>query len=437
MRNRRVIAIDLGSAFTKIALRSDWERPTQLLHDIPMASTLETFCVPSVVANVAGTWLVGRAAADQLPGPHVHIYRNWKARIFPDLDDARRRDANGPKVPAAPSAHTPAELATAFLQGIRRLFEQDLRLKPYLDLPTRACIPSLGNAEFGEALARDLLGRSGWNCSVGRTALAEPESNAIGLITRGRNATWFPSHVPYQRFNGRSVYLPRMIGRPLSDMLRAMTGAYGLLVTDVGAFTTDFGHVLFDATYSTDTWNRPQVTHRSRKLGVRDLDRRVYKALSEPVQEAIAAAPGIWEHRKRTLYSGEPVAVRNPAGGTFVIGEGAQGREIAGLVKNFAEEIWEAREAFLRDTGVKPTQGEALTGGGVLIPAVRATLVDRLREANTRWIYDLQDAAEVRRQHTDINGYADERTIERQLIVNREHLRGGSAIGACSVFVEA
>jgi hypothetical protein len=52
MTNNEILCIDFGSAYTKIAFRSGWNAPAELLKDVPIAGKETSFCIPSVVARV-------------------------------------------------------------------------------------------------------------------------------------------------------------------------------------------------------------------------------------------------------------------------------------------------------------------------------------------------------------------------------------------------
>ena len=71
MKNRTLLSIDLGSAYTKLAIRRDWHDESQLLRDLPLATPEVDFCVPSVVTRVEGSggreWLTGAKAAARPP----------------------------------------------------------------------------------------------------------------------------------------------------------------------------------------------------------------------------------------------------------------------------------------------------------------------------------------------------------------------------------
>jgi hypothetical protein len=243
--------------------------------------------------------------------------------------------------------------------------------------------------------------------------------------------------VSFQPYYGRSPLLQGMIGPPLSRMFRAMSGEFGLLVSDIGAFTTDFGYVRFDASFATDDWNRPIIVQESFRLGIRDLDLEVIESLIPETQGVIKGIrPADWERAKPALYRGSAAALRNPSGGTLVVGEGQEARAIARAVEAFAERVWKARENFIQARVLGPLQGEALTGGGAMIPGIRNVLLERIRLAGRLWIYDLLDRDGPMRELTDARGGVDQRALEALIRGNQELIRGGSAIGGCSVFFE-
>ena len=84
MRNGQVLAIDLGSAYTKIAVRQGWNVNAMLIRGTALSDGAadEDYCIPSVVARVRGNWIAGADAANQVRGPGVEVYRNWKAGLF-------------------------------------------------------------------------------------------------------------------------------------------------------------------------------------------------------------------------------------------------------------------------------------------------------------------------------------------------------------------
>lgn len=443
MHNRAVLAIDFGSAYTKIGLRTAWNTDSVLLRDMPLAPRDATFCIPSVVARVESQrrreWLIGVAGANQLPGEGVKLYQNWKTGLFAD------KPAGGGDASATAADSGKGEYVEVAVQFFRVLREDLQRMRFEHDvtaLPVRICIPKLADGDASSRVILAILEEAGWRPAEGRSTLYEPESNALGILSRGRNATWIPPVRDFKPAPERSVNLPRMLEPRLAQAFRAvlnpkMRDYYGVLVTDIGAFTTDFGYVRFDSSFRTDDWNIPVITQQSYELGVRELDRAVVQRLSPLAQEAIERTrPGDWETLKNSVYRGEVVALRNPKGGVLRIGEGIEALKIRNAITAFADEVWRARRRFLSANQCGSIDAETLTGGGAMIPLVRELLTQRMRAESASWIHDLLDEEEPRSAIPSRDGHVDERAVEARARQNRELVRGGSAIGACSVFFE-
>jgi len=191
MKNARVVCIDFGSAYTKIAVRPDWDEPAQLIRDVPLAGKDTSFCIPSVVAHVERgegvRWLAGEAAAGQRPGNGVTIHRHWKARLF-----SERQQEQGVNDPLGHGQGVYHEVGVAFFKEIRDTLRQ-MALSVNIDkCPVRLCIPRLGNDEEARRRMAAILKEAGWRSVENRPTVYEPESNVCGVFTRGRNATWFP-----------------------------------------------------------------------------------------------------------------------------------------------------------------------------------------------------------------------------------------------------
>src|SRR5262245_46984861 len=80
------LCVDFGSAYTKVALRPDWDAPTQLLKEEKLNLDELHVCVPTVVARVKRgdetQWAWGLTAAGMKEGNGIKVYRNWKQRFF-------------------------------------------------------------------------------------------------------------------------------------------------------------------------------------------------------------------------------------------------------------------------------------------------------------------------------------------------------------------
>ena|SRR5437899_2817189 len=105
-------------------------------------------------------------------------------------------------------------------------------------------------------------------------------------------------------------------------------------------------------------------------------------------------------------------------------------------VSSFADRVWQARQEFCEMSIQDSIHAETLTGGGAMIPLVRQTLIKRIKAEGVKMIHDLLDKDEPRRALADRDGHADERAVEDRARQNLELVRGGCAIGACSVFFE-
>ncbi|MEX2156699.1 MAG: hypothetical protein WD773_07645 [Gemmatimonadales bacterium] len=427
MQGRDVLTVDLGSSYTKIGRREGWNANAILVRDLPLAPRDVTFCIPSVVAHIerpkGERWLIGVEAASQLRGPGVTIYENWKRGLFSAAASAADQKES-------------ARVAVQFFLTLREHLPEDLA-----ELPIRVCIPKLGNGDETQRLLTNILCDAGWQVATKRPTVFEPEANALGILSRGRNRTWRPRYLDFTGGPERAPYLPSMLEPSLSSVLRRATlrekfEYYGVLVTDIGAFTTDFGYARFEPSFFSDDWNQPPISQRSSELGIRELDDEVLQRLDSASREAVQSAPsGEWDRLKTQLYKGESIAFAGPKGGTVIIGEGKAARTIKGTVAGFADRVWQTRQEFsmsLKDS----IHAEVLTGGGAMIPLIRQNLMKRMKTEGVNMIYDLFDKDEPRRALADGDADVDERAVEERARENIELVRGGCAVGGCSVFFE-
>lgn len=430
MNNQEVLSIDLGSAYTKVALRTGWNTDTQLVRDTGLATKDATYCIPSVVACVTregkDKWLIGAGAANQIPGPGVRIYENWKAALF------------GMHSPLQPEESR--TLARRFFESLRRTLSLGELWDDINSVPLRVCIPKLGdNENLSEQTLVEILEGAGWKCAVGRTTVFEPESNVLGVLSRARNVTWMPPYEDFRPWLGRSVHLPSMLEPNIQKAFRkwAKGDPYGVLVIDIGAFTTDFGYVLFDTSFWTDNWNKPIIRQQSIPLGIRDLDEEVKNLLTPQAREAIEGSSSAeWERNKTALYSGKDVAFRHPTSGVIVVGKGGEAEAVKGAVESFAQRVVQARRHFYKTHELARIDAQILTGGGAMIPGLRQ-VAKADHDTNRPFTYhDLLDEDEPRRVLPKLDNHDDEQAIEARGRQNRELVRGGSAIGGCSVFFE-
>ena len=440
MKNRRLVSIDLGSAYTKIAIRRDWNGESDLLRDLPHSSDEVDFCVPSVVARVEEKgdtrWLIGSAAGARTPGEGVRIYRYWKARLFATDSHQVRRDEMG-QVPQADGGDDYEEVAIQFFRGLRKSLERSPYGADVAASAVRVCVPRIDAADMDGRVGR-ILHAAGWRPAHGRVTVYEPESNACGMFTRGRNATWYPPAAPFTPRAGRSLHLVRMLEpEGLLQALRRMSGSFGVLVIDIGGFTTDFGYVEFDTSFSSDDWHRPQIIQQSYELGIRELDQAIYDSLDEDAQREIRQlSPSEWDALKIDLYRGVPITLGSVGGRRRTIGGGDDGGRAGEALRSFAERVIAVRNTFIRDHVRGPINAQTLTGGGSMIAPLHRIVVQALATDQDARVYDLLDEDEPRQTLTSRGGRVDEGAVEARARRNQELVRGGSAIGGSSVFFE-
>jgi hypothetical protein len=442
VKNRRLISIDLGSAYTKVAVRRDWNGESDLLRNLPLASDEADFCVPSVVARVerrGGTrWMIGAAAGAQTPGAGIRIFRYWKARLFATGPQSRvSRDEMGQAPDASPDSDDYEQVAVQFFRGLRNSLEHSPYGVDVAASAVRVCVPRIDVADM-DGRVGSILDAAGWRPAHGRVTVYEPESNACGMFTRGRNATWYPPAAPFTPRAGRSLHLMKMLEpEGLLQALRRMSGSFGVLVIDIGGFTTDFGYVEFDTSFSSNDWHRPKIIQQSYELGIRELDQAIYDSLNEDAQREIRRlSPSQWDALKVDLYRGAPVTLGDVRGERLTIGGGEDAERTAEALRRFAERVIAVRDTFIRDHVGGSVDAQTLTGGGSMIAPLHRAVVQALATDEHARMYDLLDEDEPTTTLTLRGGRVSEQAVEARARRNQELVRGGSAIGGSSVFFE-
>ena len=425
MRQSQIVSIDLGSAYTKIAIRNGWNARSKLSHGLPLALTgEEDYCVPSVVAHVESAsgrrWLVGIDAANQLPGKGVQVFRNWKAALF--------------GISVGDAFDQAVAVAVEFFREVRVKLSShsslDLRR-----LPVRVAVPRLDGLSDADPLMREVLSRAGWEAAAYRVTVFEPESNALGLLSRGRNATWVPPKQSYRPPPQRSIRMQQMLEPGLSTAFRTMSESYGVLVTDIGAFTTDFGYVRFDSSFRTDDWNRPEIVQQSVRLGIHQLDRDVLEIFGPEVQRYFETQPSSeWERRKRYLYAGVPQRIVVP-NQPVTIGADFEREAIQDELRRFAGRVAAARREFCRLNGLSRVHEEAITGGGSALGTLRNAIIEGTNLTKVR-MHDLWDPHEPDKAVAAGAGPMTPHQKELRVHENRTLVRAACAIGGASVFFE-
>lgn len=156
-----------------------------------------------------------------------------------------------------------------------------------------------------------------------RPYVYEPEANGVGVLTRGRNATWRPKrwqplHPSYVEMFGTTELFKRLH----KAGSRGRNMSYRIMIVDVGSFTTDIALVAFEMVDGIDNFERPRIDQVSEPLGVRQLDEAIISRLPTDTRMAIEAQRvGERERGKRLLIEGRGWAVPKPGGGNIIVGD--------------------------------------------------------------------------------------------------------------------
>ncbi|MBM3981158.1 MAG: hypothetical protein FJ304_12890 [Planctomycetes bacterium] len=475
----RVFCVDFGTAYTKVALRRDPTADSTLL---ACAGADLDFWVPTVVTvDRCGAEPVvefGHVAADRIAGGGIDRYTNFKRDLFanpapvagapaaPPLDSLLSSDefvtlAARYHVPpyqvtalrslvgsaraliAAPgeravsleatkqanaaklTSHYFAWLRKQVLAACEKLGKTGLRFE---DFPVRVSVPALLPSDVAEQpgckLLREALHRAGWPLHSDRPFVAEPESNAVGVLTGATNAL---------NVDRNKMLLGQMFGRgPLNTVVKGDKNhqTYRALVIDVGAFTTDLTSLWLDTggnAFLFGTDGGFVVKQRSVARGVNNLDAEVLGALSQAKREYLEKLPRReFANFQRAAYT-DLNGIRPATTGLGVIGGEGDRTVIDPCILAFGARVAEEVKTFCAEVKPGNMQELILTGGGCGIPAVRNALIAAAQAHGGEFI---RVHAPVARREK-----AGGPQIDGEL---KEHFaRGGSALGGASIYFES
>ncbi len=409
------ISIDFGSAFTKVAVRQKLNKPSVLISDGKLVSG---FCIPTLAARTERVgkprWAYGLDATEVVAGNGIQVFQNWKSSLFTATPDPEIRP-----------------VAVGFFTWLRHFVARHTEPLGVTDLgsvPVRLSVPAFpimgieqeNSPQSTELLA--ILAQAGWKADSIRPIISEPETNAIGIYTHGKNSTWIPPDI-YPRetcihFGGMFAfggYLASLRNRSL----RNGRGSHCVLVIDVGAFTTDLAFLEFDLDNEEES---PTTKVESRALGVHDLDRLVLNQLPPAKAALITNLDALRrEELKRSLYSDERpyLLARN-----VEIGIDGEIQGIRQCLTGFTNQILQFVGDFLFQNQVTQLHELILTGGGSFIPRLSKHTVNAIveRGLDTRWI------------HSPASAHSTPRYIHAHL--EPQSTRGSSALGGASIYFE-
>ncbi len=465
----RVFCIDFGSAYTKVALRRDPSAESRLL-TWPNID----FCIPSTVAvdrrhGSKPRLAFGDEAADQQSGGGIDVYRNWKRTVFltpgsdcpaqspleqllesaellqladkygvaqgqlshlQQLVNTARSLIAGPggRVVSAESQRRTlaAALAANFFHWLRqRVMEACAKLPTtglkYEEIPVRVAIPAFAEVDDhshpGRQLILEALNKAGWPLHTEQPTIAEPDANAVGILTKAFNVLNKSGRINLGDMFSKGPLITVLKGDPHHPSYRA-------LVIDVGAFTTDFAalSVKPDSKSVTPSGAGFTIVQHSTPFGVSNLDeemRVVLKTDDWPVKPTWSD----WAKVQQSVYT-DGKGYRAPGLGRLVGGP-ADSEAVQSALASFSKRLAAETERFCDQLPPASMQELIMTGGGSNIPVVR----EDLQKAATTGghTYVKTHAPDLKRGKTDspLVGKLD------------EHLaRGASALGGASIYYE-
>jgi hypothetical protein len=474
----RVFCIDFGSAYTKVALRRDPMAQSTLL---ACAGADVDYWVPTVVAvdrRGENKLEFGERAAAIKPEPGViDVYKNFKKDLF-------AQSATQPDKPAVPALDALlqsgefTDLATKYgvfpqqiaalralagnaralvaagaaessesVEGRRRELAYRLAYHFFVwlrkevlaacgrlnvpglkfeEFPVRIAVPALAPANAlaqhpGCLLLRDALRHAKWPLHPDQPFVSEPESNAIGVLTKATNIL---------NLRRDQMLLGQMLrDGPLNGVVAGDPHhtSYRALLVDVGAYTTDLASLSIETggrSFVFTAEDRFQVSQRSIPIGVNGLDSHVLADLSQEKREWLDNAPrkefGAFQISAYTEGKG----YRVPRLG--VIGGESDRAVIETHIREFADRVGQEVTAFCAEAQPGAKQELILTGGGSSIPAVREAVINAAQQSGKREFVKTH-APDLKR------GQTASPLIDK---LDTEFTRGGSALGGASIYFE-
>ncbi|QJX00084.1 acetate and sugar kinases/Hsc70/actin family protein [Frigoriglobus tundricola] len=471
----RVFCVDFGSAYTKVALRRDPTADSALL---ACAGADVDFWVPTVVAvdrrGADPRLEFGDRAADLRSGGGIDVYTNFKKDLFTaptsapgkpvvsPLDAllqseefvtlAARYGVQSPQVAALRSMAAAARTLVAgpgervvsleghrqanavklvynfFLWLRKQVLDACARLPAsglkFEDFPVRVTVPAVAPSSDLAShpsckLLREALHRAGWPLHAEQPFVAEPEANAIGILTKAANALTRSGRVNLGQMFNKGPLITVMKGDHNYPTYRA-------LVIDVGAYTTDLAALFIDTggnPVETADGAGFGVTQRSVPFGVSDLDQSVRAALPPDKKAWLESAPHKEFQTFQRTYSGESKGYR--VAGLGVIGGEPDRPALSACLDQFTQRLTDEVTKFCAALPSVSMQELVLTGGGNNIPAVRDALIAAAQTGGVRFVKT--HAPDLKR------GKAGAPLVDK---LDETFARGGSALGGASLYFE-
>jgi hypothetical protein len=370
------LSIDLGASFTKVAWRKACRpRFGQAARETAKVLAVDgSALIPSVAIRTGRAeqpWVFGQNAAVLRPGPKMEVFRNWKADLF--------QSDNNPNSAAA------AVVAQNFFGWLYEEIGQS-----ELDLTgarVTVAMPAFTQSDRNAAVVLRCMSLAGWQ-SFSAERVTEPHANLLGLMSGGT------SHVQANRAGEPFLNYGRMFGQSSHFVQAARNyglhsrgpSRLGVLVVDIGAFTTDFAHLVFD--FSDEDHLGDGLT----SLRQTSVTHGVINQLDKPVMDELTRHHAVdWnqassveiELLKGALYAGRGHQYVTRDGRSISLGESADRQLVDGLIEAFASLAWGHARKFIGSASV---QLAFLTGGGSQVPKIREKLAADLMSEGIRTV---------------------------------------------------
>ncbi|MBX2804197.1 MAG: hypothetical protein KTR31_41435 [Myxococcales bacterium] len=399
------LCIDLGASYTKVAVRSGADGTTRLLTDPELP---DGFCIPSVAARDTqrDRWVFGPDAVDLRASERVELHLNWKSDLFApgalEEGDLELLDGHDPEADRLLLAHVPAlrafDVARRYLTWLHDEQIPDmLGHGRFHELATQLCVPNFVLESSLAPRLETLLREVGFSTESDFT-LSEPRANLIGVLTEGRNprtASGLPN-------------LGAMFGD--AAVLRTLASSdQGVLLVDVGAFTTDLALASFARHDGGGFDDDPAMSVR---LGVEQLDAWLLESATDEARARALGSATEREHFRRAVYGSR--TADGPA--EF----GLTRADVGTAIKRLVRSVLHAVDAFLSHADTDKTLFAAvLTGGGCNIVGIGNALAEGLAKRGVGTLHAPRT--------TDVPGDM------HKLVLGPELVRGASAVGGCSI----
>jgi len=418
--NDSLLSIDLGNAYTKIAIRRELGEDARLAQDASLGLDGGLgISIPTVAAHAVrqgrDRWWFGTDVA-RLPddNPNLQVFRNWKPHLLAGPNDLHRG------------------LAVGYLRWLREDFLPPVleRLDLSFDeLGTRLAVPALSLDEGTQHSLLGILMEAGFEPAQIAPLVVEPVTNAIGVFSRGRNIVWQaePSAAPRPQIGKMfedSTFLDAVRARTLEKSDRA---DHWTLLVDLGAFTVDCAMIGFDVEeldtpLDGELAGRARLSSKSWPTGVGELDNRLVAHLPEDKARGLDRVLAHPDARRLEAVHQNLYGLRQPyvLPSGVVLGEARDTDLIETVLWSFAAEIANHVEEFLADGGYDRVDTLILTGGGLFVRPVSDRLCARMAQFGIQGVYLPGPST-----HLPLGG-----TLSPELV------RGGTALGGGSIYFD-